>query len=125
MKKLLLVLLLVGCVMPRYYIDANLNSLQLDMSKQAFLANFSGSCQSSVPCATPILRAAQRGSDGSVVEVLTMQMLYRPVGTSGDVIDYWFVFKGGLLKQWGRPEDWQQVASRYEITFNPGPSVRR
>jgi hypothetical protein len=123
-KSLLLLglsLVVLGC--GRYYLDTNLNSMSVGLTKDAFLQTYGGTCSGRVnACKPAIVRAAQRQSDGSLLEVLTLEM----INTSGSVsTDYWFVFRDSRLVQWGRPEDWQQVSGKYEISFNPGPSVRR
>ena len=109
--------LTVGC--SRYYLESNLNTIPIGLTKAEFLSTYNGaSCGG---CKSAVLRAAQKGSDGILVEVLTLEML----GSASVATDYWFVFKNSVLVQWGRPEDWQQVAAKYEVSFNPGPSVRR
>jgi hypothetical protein len=126
MKKklsLIAILALVACNGPWFYNSANLNVLPLELTKDAFFQRFPGQCTGNGvvrTCMSPILRAAQRSSDGSITEVITLDLMDQ----NKQVLQHWFVFKNGTLKQWGRPEDWQQVASRYEVTFNPNPSVR-
>ena len=104
-----------------YYLDTNLNSVPIGLTKADFLSTYSGTCTGRPSCNSAVVRAAQKGSDGLLVEVLTLEML----NTSSQKTDYWFVFKNSILVQWGRPEDWQAVAGKYEVSFNPGPSVRR
>lgn len=60
------------------------------------------------------IRASQRTSNGKLIEVGEVLL------TDGvrETVSYWFIFENGLLAQWGRPEDWQQAATRYEINYN-------
>jgi hypothetical protein len=102
------------------YLSSSLNSVQIGWSKAQFLQFFPGGAETILPPEAPILRASQRQGDGQIVEVFTL-----PISSPRDyMVDYWFVFRGGRLEQWGRPEDWQQVSGRYEISFNPSASVR-
>ena len=105
--------LAVGCTFN--YRSSNLNTIQIGWTKSQFLQFWAGG-----KFVQPILRASQQQRDGQVVEVFTLPLME----PNYDTIDYWFVFKGGRLVQWGRPEDWQQVSGRYEIAFNPSASVR-
>lgn len=112
--------LLISCTNSSGYMASNLSRVQIGWSKAQFLQFFPGGTSSILPEEAPVLRASQRQSDGQVVEVFTM-----PLSSPRDyMVDYWFIFKGDQLVQWGRPEDWQQVSGRYEISFNPSASVR-
>ncbi len=103
----------IGCA--SNYLSTGLNNVQIGWSKSQFLQYFNG--QKATP---PILRASQQQSNGQIVEVFTLPMME----PNYDTVSYWFVFQGDRLVQWGRPEDWQQVSGRYEISFNPASSVR-
>lgn len=109
----IMIILVAGCA--SNYLSNNLNNVQIGWSKSQFLQYFPG--DKVVP---PILRASQKQTDGQVVEIFTLPMME----PNYDTVNYWFVFKGGQLVQWGRPEDWQKVSGKYEISFNPAASVR-
>ena len=106
-------MLLVSCT--HYFYSTNLNSLQLGTTKAEFLEFFGKGAE------PPLVRAAQIGRDSVLTEVVTLNLL---TPGASYATQYWFVFRAGRLAQWGRPEDWQAVAGRYEVSFNPGPSVR-
>jgi hypothetical protein len=109
-------LVVLGC--SRYYLETNLNVMSVGLTKAEFLQTYGGTCDGRMnACKPAIVRAVQRQKDGSLVEVLTLEL----INSSGSAsTDYWFVFRDSRLVQWGRPEDWQQVAARYEISFTPG-----
>jgi hypothetical protein len=109
----LFILLLAGCATK--FLSNSLNGVQMGWSKGQLLQYFSKDV--GVP---PILRASQQQSNGQVVEIFTLPL----IEPNYDTVNYWFVFKGGRLVQWGRPKDWQSVSGRYEISFNPEASVR-
>ena len=119
LQMLFIIVLISSCVGGNYYSESNLNSISIGVSKEAFLQTYSGGGSEDTNGA--ILRAAQRQDNGELIEVLTLEMI---VADASSTVDYGFVFKEGLLVQWGRPEDWQQVSGRYEISFNPSASVR-
>lgn len=109
--------LTVGCTSTLHYQTTGLNAVQIGWTKSQFLQYWAPGPL----IVTPIMRASQLQQDGQIVEVFTLPLVetgYWPP------IEYWFVFKGDRLVQWGRPEDWQQVSGRYEIAFNPSPSIR-
>jgi hypothetical protein len=56
----------------------------------------------------------------------TLHVVAVPLSANGNdhEDEYLFVFRNGRLEQWGKPDDWQRVASRYQIDFNPAPAVR-
>ena len=120
-------LLLAGCVMVQpYFPQQNLNRLSIGLTKEQFFAWWGDgkSCATfmvSFGCDTPSTRAAQVGADNVLTEVVTMNL------ASSDSccipVEFWFLFRGNKLVQWGKPEDWQKVSGRYEISFSPG--VRR
>jgi hypothetical protein len=72
-------------------------------------------------CTGMEVRAARQLDSGSLIEVGTIR-LTNP--SDRNPVEYWLLFVDGRLKQWGRPEDWQSVAARYQVDFNPTPGVR-
>jgi len=110
-----------GCT--SYYFSSNLNSISPGVTKEQLINYFRPVCRSGgLDCLEGfIIRAAQVQSDGSLVEVGTVAL--SPDGYANPV-EYWFLFKGGRLVQWGQPNDWTQVSGRYEINFNPAPAYR-
>lgn len=111
-----LVALLGGCLSTMYFAEANLQGLSPGWSKPEFLTFFEHP-----RIQQPILRAAKRDSSGVVTEVFTLDLRSRNAGQ----VEYWFVFRNGVLEQWGRPEDWGDVSETYDINFNPAPRVSR
>lgn len=71
---------------------------------------------------SPVLRAAKSDDDGTLIEVFTLNLFSGPSGA--EPAPYWFVFQNGILRQWGRPNDWPNVAAKYNINFNPNPTNR-
>jgi hypothetical protein len=120
MRKALLILLVVLAGCTTTFLNSSLNNIELETSKAQFFAYWQSGCKGGT-CDLPIVRAAKTTSDGLLTEVVTIVL----VDNSANRTEHWFVFKAGRLKQWGRPEDWQQVAARYEVAFNPTPSVRQ
>lgn len=102
-----------GCVSP--YWASEMNAVPVGISKQDFFKHFSRDHYYN-----PVARASKMTADG-ILEVFTMPL--RQSAMANDV-DYWFLFKNDRLMQWGRPEDWQQVAATYQIEFNPRASVK-
>lgn len=106
-------IMLAGCVSTYYARD--LAGIPMGMSKAEFVRTFSHD-----RITGPVPRASATTPDG-VLEVLAM-----PVRSSATAPEqeYWFLFRNGSLVQWGRPEDWQPVAARYQIQYNPPPAAR-
>ena len=98
-----------------YFPESQLQQLAPGQTKQQFLARFSDTAYS-----RPVLRAAKSDSAGRLIEVITLMM----ADPYKEATEYWFVFKNGVLQQWGRPEDWTNAAATYDINFNPQPRVR-
>lgn len=113
----LTLLLLVGCAQ-RFYLKSNLNHVSIGQTKNNILSMFPGESR---PLGAPgiQIRAAQQSSNGKLLEVGEVFL------TDGitPTVPYWFLFEDGLLVQWGRPEDWKNVAARYDINFNPSQGV--
>lgn len=104
-----------------YYLSSNLNTWAIGQPKDVFLQRYpQGSCGWECAIRGFELRAAQRQSDGSLVEVGTLTL--SPDGYA-DPVEYWLLFVDAELVQWGQPQDWRDVAARYEIAFNPVPAV--
>lgn len=123
----LLVLGLSGCASsgPFYWRESGLNTLAVGITTEEFVAEFPTRSQDGRrEVAGPIRRAIQAQRDGSVVEVWTMQMVNRSRPAGERVPEYWFLFVGGRLQQWGLPEDWRGVSAEYNINFNPAVGVR-
>ena len=115
----LAVLVIEGCVSQLvYWDDTNLQSLSPGWSRQQFLAQWSDP-DSNARVAQPVLRAA-KNDQGKVTEVFTLDMRDQ----FSQVTPYWFVFEDGVLRQWGPPGDWAQVAATYDIDFDPFPDDR-
>jgi hypothetical protein len=117
-------LFLASCVMVQpYFPQQNLNRISIGWTKDQFF-NWWGdgkSCATfmiSYACDTPSVRAAQVGSDKVLTEVVTLNMATSDSCCVG--VEFWFLFRGNQLVQWGKPEDWQKVSGRYEISFSPG-----
>lgn len=117
----------LSCTPPiHYYLVSGTNNWRTGLAKDEFISSYrSGACGKSglgvsYRCPGFETRAAQRQPDGSLVEVGVI-----PLMREGEApVEYWLLFRNSHLVQWGRPEDWQQVAARYRIDFNPAPSVR-
>lgn len=108
----LALLMIVGCAY-NYRVDA-LNDLSLGATKQEFVRQYSAqSMQRPVPRASKVT-----GND--TIEVMTLPL--RDV--DGKNADYWFVFKNSHLVQWGKPQDWKNVAATYQIDLNSAPGAR-
>ena len=127
MKKILIsiavlaLLLMVGCAQ-RYYLKNNLNNISIGQTKQKILSMFPGEAATFGGGAPGMqIRAAQRSSSGKLLEVGEVLLTDGITAT----VSHWFMFEDGLLVQWGRPEDWKNVAARYDINFNPSPGVSR
>lgn len=125
MKKFMLLivcmttLFIVGCAQ-QYYLKSNLNHISLGQTKERILSTFPGHqtlLSGNIPGME--MRAAQRSSNGKLIEVGEVLLTDGVTPT----VSHWFMFEEGLLVQWGRPEDWKKVSARYEINFNPSPSV--
>ena len=113
-------LLLVGCATDLlYYTKSNLNYLTLGQTKEKTLSMFPGERSSNRVIPGMEIRAAQRSSSGKLLEVGEVLLSDGVTPT----VSHWFMFEDGLLVQWGRPEDWNKAAARYDINFNPSPGV--
>lgn len=112
----IVVLFLTSCAGQLYYAKSNLNSVTLGQSKTSLLQKFPGDSRTRTPGMQ--IRAAQK-KDDKLIEVGEVLM------TDGvsSTVPHWFLFENGLLVQWGRPEDWQNVKTRYEISYNPSVGV--
>lgn len=118
----LLCLVLSGCS-SLYYSDKNLNLISIGDSKEQIMSRFQATKKDGDNVPGMQIRAARRNSSGKLIEVGEVPLLTQTGG--GQVaIPYWFLFENGRLAQWGRPEDWQSSAARYDIHFNPSPGVR-
>jgi len=104
-------MLITAC--QHYYLKSNLNNIAIGQSKAELLKMFT-----SLEGVPPMqIRAAQQDGD-SLVEVGEILM------TDGvSLATYWFLFENGSLMQWGQSTDWKEVQARYEINYNPSPSV--
>lgn len=120
-------LLLVGCapdIYQRYYLKTNMNKITIGQTKANVLSMFPGELtekgvrpQGGAPGME--IRAAHRSSSGKLLEVGEVLLTDGVTST----VSHWFMFEDGLLVQWGRPEDWNKAAARYDINFNPSPGV--
>lgn len=114
MRRLLLLLTVAVAGCTYNYSASALNAVSLGATKQDFVRQYTRQAmQSPVPRASKIVA-------GDTVEVLTLPIR----GLDRRDVDYWFVFKNNRLIQWGKPEDWQQVAATYQIEYNPSSAVR-
>ena len=124
MKKILFILFVVflisACATHQsYYSKSNLNTISIGQTKQELLNKFPGVDKygGSPPMQ---IRAAQKSND-TLFEVGELLMSDKV----SPVVAYWFLFKDGVLIQWGQPEDWRDVKARYEISYNPPIGVSR
>lgn len=108
----------LGCT--GYYYTRNLNTWSVGQAKQEFLTTYPERRCGVATCRGFEVRAAQRQTDGSLVEVGSL-LLSADKGSTAT--EYWLLFRDGKLVQWGRPEDWQAVAARYQISFTPSVSA--
>ncbi len=112
-------LLLVGCAQ-RHYLKSNLNQIALGQTKGTVLSKFPGERSVWGGGAPGMeIRAAHRSSTGKLLEV---GEVWLTDGVTPTVL-HWFMFEDGILVQWGRPEDWNKAAARYDIIVNPSPGV--
>ena len=117
---LIVFIVIAGCAtQQRYYLASNLNQVSVGQTKSELFRMFPG--EKRAGGAPPLVIRAAQQDDGGLIEVgevvLTDQI--RPA------VPYWFLFNDGILQQWGRPEDWQNVKARYEINYNPSYGVAR
>jgi hypothetical protein len=125
MKKLTLaiagiaLLLLFGCATEqRFYLKNNLNTISIGQTKEKVLAMFPGEKRKGGAPGLE-MRSAQRSTSGQLVEVGEVMLTD---GVTPSVM-HWFMFEDGIMTQWGRPEDWNKAAVRYEMLINPPPGV--
>jgi hypothetical protein len=112
-------MLLVGCAQ-QYYLKSNLNQITLGQTKEAILSMFpEGRSVWGGGAPGMQIRAAHRSTSGKLLEVGEVLLTDGVTPT----VSHWFMFEDGLLVQWGRPEDWNKAATRYDINFNPSPGV--
>ncbi len=118
------VLVIAGCGGSQllYWDDANLQRISPGWSRQQFLGQWANP-DPNAQVVQPVLRAA-KNDQGKVTEVFTLDMRDQMRDQNRQATTYWFVFEGGVLRQWGRPGDWAQVAATYDINFNPFQTVR-
>lgn len=102
-----------------YWKKLNLNNLQVGMSKSIILSAWSS--RQEEPVAPLIIRASKMvfNPNQELIEVGEMPM----ISAQGNITNFWFLFINGYLVQWGEPSDWKNVSARYEISYNPSPSV--
>lgn len=118
------IILISGCA-PRsqsmstwYYYRSNLNSLSIGTEKAELLAQWSSTIGEHP--ASPLIIRATKEINSELIEIGELRMMDRATKRK---TNYWFLFVNGKLSQWGEPRDWKEVKNRYEITFNPTPSV--
>lgn len=114
-------LILAGCAtdpVQKFYTRTTLNQLSLGNTK-AQLLNFYRSQPTNGNIPGMEIRASQKSGNGKLIEVGEVTLTD---GVTSNV-PHWFIFENGVLVQWGRPEDWQQAATRYEINYNRAPGV--
>lgn len=112
--------LLVGCeTVPTqmFYQKASLNYISIGNTKAQLLNIYKRNPHGNVPGME--IRASQKNTSGKLIEVGEVLLTDGVTAT----VSYWFIFENGVLAQWGRPEDWQQAATRYEINYNRAPGV--
>jgi hypothetical protein len=96
------------------YSAGALNQLALGTTKQQFVSTYTQKAMQA-----PVARASKL-VEGDTIDVLTMPIQSPDRKTA----DYWFVFRNGRLTQWGRPEDWKNVAATYQIDLGALQGVR-
>ncbi len=112
--------LLTGCAtdpVQLFYQRISLNKISIGQTKGQVLAYYQGQAVGNVPGME--MRASQKNASGKLIEVGEVLLTDGVTST----VSYWFIFENGILVQWGRPEDWQQAATRYEINYNRPPGV--
>lgn len=121
---LLSLIILTSCSStgPWYWKQSSLNSLSLGMSKESLLQTYPGAAQDGRQVTGMQIRAARKTDRGTLLEVGEVPLIQ---DVNQTITSYWFLFEDGRLVQWGRPEDWRAVSARYDIHFNPSPSVPR
>ena len=113
-------LLVAGCAFDenhKLYPRHSLNNVSLGHTKAQLLAYYPTRLNANI--AGMEIRASQKNTSGKLIEVGEVSLTDGVTPT----VSYWFIFENGLLVQWGRPEDWQQAAIRYEINYNRQPGV--
>ena len=125
MKKLLFIFLLVliGCMGPlrQYYPSSNLNTVNVGDTKVQMLSRFSSGEHGRL---IPLTIRATKVTNGKLLEVGEIWLRRSDTCNSCGSDIYWFLFVNGELKQWGQPQDWQNVTERYEIHYNPPAGVK-
>jgi hypothetical protein len=120
---ILATIVVAGCASSTwYYYESNLNTLSVGTPKADVLTLFEGGERDGHPREGMQIRAARKTERGTLLEVGEVPLMN---GASQRITAYWFLFEDGRLVQWGRPQDWRAVSGRYDIHFNPSPSVPR
>lgn len=114
-----LTLLLAGCTIP--YLQEDLNTLSPGMSRTDFLAKYASREGRGTTTSGALVRASKL-VDGTRTDLVTLKL--SPKNELYKSTEYWFVFVGDKLVQWGRPEDWPAASTKYQIEYNPPPGAK-
>jgi len=115
--KIFLLCTFITACQQQYYLTSNLNNISIGQSKSELLKMFRGEHQEGGAPSMQI-RAAKQDGD-SLIEIGEVLMTDRVSPT----VAYWFLFENGSLIRWGQPADWKEIKVRYEINYNPSPSI--